>query len=1079
MPEPARVERPAPQSGKTTVATPHVETSSATPLPDLRPAGLAEQQLKATIAASPQVQAATQFQARVSQHVAAARPPAPLQRKSTATGGLPEQLKSGVEQLSGIALDHVRVHYNSPRPAQLQAHAYAQGSDIHLAPGQEKHLPHETWHVVQQAQGRVRPTLQMKQGIPVNDDSGLEREADRMGARAMQLRLPAQESGPLRQPNGDKIVQRIAVQISLEEKPEEKKEQEPQPEASPENKDMVVEGEQKVSPPSEKVEDMDLQEEKEDKKEPETISPPSEKQDLEDVDMEGEAKGVSGIQVQAPENQFDKAIISRIAIVGRPAKLFSGSMGDHTTAFAVHQKGLMLALMGKTLPEALQHVLGLVAEAKKLPGMKEKTLKKSGREDRILEEETKITSLHTKAQEALQTGSVLFTQFFQRMVAAYLEFRELIPLSAMNISEISFGLAGKGKAESQYVNLLVGVESGIVKPDQNKVQGAIINLLDLGGLAIAMAEPDRYKATNVLPGTEEKTDPFKSAKAVIKQHLMSIKISFPKAYAIANFTDIPKAVKHILSKGTLKIQGRANANTEFSINTIKAKKHLISTAFANMTQELLEVKNNGAQPPAVPKRKTKSKSSPPKPSKSYQQKLVAQEALLNLEDPAQLDQPGREKMLTLINFYYQQSIAIFPTNKMSKELLAAFIEINRNSQEMEVQEKALLYSEDIITKAQKLSKKHEKLPLLPLRGSTVPEVVEDPQPKKEISPELLLPEEDQPKEPVNEEKKEPQVDENAMDTQLELKKENKKEEKKKLDEEEKRQPIATEIELNEDGTIKNFVSGGRTLSPFGTSMGAHSTAWVVHVDEIRTQLIGKSIAEAYATMGNLSTKAKERKEKMITLFKVDDLGGSGTVTNNHIALLNQAQSTLDKFPHTPPDKVLTQLPTLQSFINALLGFINLIPGSTFNSVNTDGHGESGNRYILTAVNQGSISDKLLKKAGKTINEDILLSWDVENIIIAIRNALYISQAKLLDLKQVGGGEITTNLQTYHKESITHAYPVAVQVMLGKDGAIEPLRKKIVKMQREAERNVDTTPPNKIRKTKKKQGVKGTTIDFTF
>ena len=100
--------------------------------------------------------------------------------------GLPDQLKAGIETLSGLELDHVRVHYNSSQPAQLNALAYAQGSDIHLAPGQEQHLPHEAWHIVQQAQGRVRPTLQLKNGVPVNDDAELEREADVMGARAVE-----------------------------------------------------------------------------------------------------------------------------------------------------------------------------------------------------------------------------------------------------------------------------------------------------------------------------------------------------------------------------------------------------------------------------------------------------------------------------------------------------------------------------------------------------------------------------------------------------------------------------------------------------------------------------------------------------------------------------------------------------------------------------------------------------------------------------------------------------------------------------------------------------------------------------
>ncbi|MGZ4968093.1 MAG: eCIS core domain-containing protein [Methylobacter sp.] len=105
--------------------------------------------------------------------------------------GLPDNLKSGIESLSGIAMDNVKVHYNSSQPAQLNALAYAQGTDIHIAPGQEQHLPHEAWHVVQQAQGRVRPTMQMKDGVPVNDDQGLEHEADVMGSKAARMEVYA------------------------------------------------------------------------------------------------------------------------------------------------------------------------------------------------------------------------------------------------------------------------------------------------------------------------------------------------------------------------------------------------------------------------------------------------------------------------------------------------------------------------------------------------------------------------------------------------------------------------------------------------------------------------------------------------------------------------------------------------------------------------------------------------------------------------------------------------------------------------------------------------------------------------
>jgi len=70
--------------------------------------------------------------------------------------GLPDALKAGVEALSGLAMDDVRVHLNSPEPARLDALAYASAGEIHL--DQEQHLPHEAWHVVQQKQGRVAGT---------------------------------------------------------------------------------------------------------------------------------------------------------------------------------------------------------------------------------------------------------------------------------------------------------------------------------------------------------------------------------------------------------------------------------------------------------------------------------------------------------------------------------------------------------------------------------------------------------------------------------------------------------------------------------------------------------------------------------------------------------------------------------------------------------------------------------------------------------------------------------------------------------------------------------------------------------
>ncbi|GGC66287.1 eCIS core domain-containing protein [Undibacterium terreum] len=151
---------------------------------DQRPEAIAQRKLQETADNSPGTSQLRSLQAMANRH--AALQVQPTQKKENNTG-LPDHLKTGVEHLSGMSMDDVTVHYNSDKPAQLQAHAYAQGTDIHLASGQEKHLPHEAWHVVQQKQGRVKATLQLKTGAKVNDDKGLEHEADVMGTKAASL----------------------------------------------------------------------------------------------------------------------------------------------------------------------------------------------------------------------------------------------------------------------------------------------------------------------------------------------------------------------------------------------------------------------------------------------------------------------------------------------------------------------------------------------------------------------------------------------------------------------------------------------------------------------------------------------------------------------------------------------------------------------------------------------------------------------------------------------------------------------------------------------------------------------------
>jgi Domain of unknown function (DUF4157) len=121
-------------------------------------------------------------------------PPARREERGTPQR-LPGALRSGLESLSGIGLDAVRVHYNSPAPDRADAGAYAQGADIHISPGHEHLLPHEAWHVVQQAQRRVPPGHGRDAGA-ADGSPELEREADIMGSRALGAPRRAPGHGP-------------------------------------------------------------------------------------------------------------------------------------------------------------------------------------------------------------------------------------------------------------------------------------------------------------------------------------------------------------------------------------------------------------------------------------------------------------------------------------------------------------------------------------------------------------------------------------------------------------------------------------------------------------------------------------------------------------------------------------------------------------------------------------------------------------------------------------------------------------------------------------------------------------------
>ena len=111
--------------------------------------------------------------------------------------GMPDEVRSKMENSFGADFSSVNIHRNSDQASNIGALAYTQGNDVHFAPGQynpgstkgQELLGHELTHVVQQRQGKVRPDAEQKKGMNINSDSALEKEADVMGEKAAQGKM--------------------------------------------------------------------------------------------------------------------------------------------------------------------------------------------------------------------------------------------------------------------------------------------------------------------------------------------------------------------------------------------------------------------------------------------------------------------------------------------------------------------------------------------------------------------------------------------------------------------------------------------------------------------------------------------------------------------------------------------------------------------------------------------------------------------------------------------------------------------------------------------------------------------------
>ncbi|MCU0430829.1 MAG: DUF4157 domain-containing protein [Cytophagaceae bacterium] len=113
----------------------------------------------------------------------------PMQFKTASK--MPEEVQAKMENSFGEDFSDVAIHDNSAQAEDLGAKAFAQGKDVHFAPGEfqpntkqgQELIGHELTHVVQQKDGKVHGSEVHGKDM-VNQDPALEKEADDAGKLA-------------------------------------------------------------------------------------------------------------------------------------------------------------------------------------------------------------------------------------------------------------------------------------------------------------------------------------------------------------------------------------------------------------------------------------------------------------------------------------------------------------------------------------------------------------------------------------------------------------------------------------------------------------------------------------------------------------------------------------------------------------------------------------------------------------------------------------------------------------------------------------------------------------------------------
>lgn len=583
----------------------------------------------------------------------------------------------------------------------------------------------------------------------------------------------------------------------------------------------------------------------------------------------------------------DEGNIIHVIIRGRPSSIFSGTMGDHTTAYSLQTEALNLQLGGLHLGEAIDALIYFGNTLLDLPGMEYLNWEQPDNkiEIKFNEEFNAFWEAITGALEAGENQE-LCVSWIQIAINRYISLRELVPFSTVNTKLAGTDNFGKGKGEKKPLALLSMYErdqdDGI---SSDMLCRAVIKLFDFVAASHLSSAESIDEANIYSNGLFVDNYPLDGSLIYViwQQHLMTIELLYPEVY---------DCIEEDISRMFLV---HLNNALSFKLNTIlgsvrsiqKQTVSLLSFLKCNLDQTTKRDKRNQLDTLVMVTGNQKKII-----------RIMAQIARLNQS----LDSEDCVQTLQYLEMWNQKVST--ECHRYREAMDRVYIDdlYRRSMQKIEhpASRKVLLLIDQFLSGALlQSSQMQEDFVRLDSEVAIQPIEIDDSFPEFEeegVNPRSLI------------------SGSSSLAIQL----------------------VLGELATGGFG-ILDMLSEGRPPSPFSQTMGAHTTAWIVHLDRIRKRVIGCSIEEAYGNIIALSEDV-ERKANQQVLFEEEE--------EEEQSFYSSLFQTMNSYRAVAPS-----LLALQDFINALLTFYNFIPGVTVDKANTKGRGEGTYRNLLISFEQ--------------------------------------------------------------------------------------------------------------------------------